>query len=451
MSEFDQKKNTNIISVTELNTSAKKLLEKDFSSIWVSGEVSNFRSYDSGHWYFKIKDDNSELQCVMFKFRNNSINKRPADGDNLILKGSISMYVARGSYQFQVDQIEYAGEGVLLKNFEDLKNKLSKEGLFDSSSKKEIPKLVKNVAVVTSPNGAVIQDIKNVLSRRSPLINLFLIPSRVQGEGSEKNLIESFKKITYLNQKNKIDVVIMARGGGSLEDLWSFNSETLAREIYSFDIPVISAIGHETDFTICDFVSDLRAPTPSSAAEIISEFYVGISESIRMKSEFLKKEFLSIIKNLDSSLALLSKSLINPRAKLKEDFLKTDEISNKLKYILSSFISEKSFLVDKRILSLKELSPLGRVRSTKKEISSIRKNIDITSNNILKIKKEKFKGIIKKLEALSPLEILARGYSITKIKSSQKIVRDSRELKLGETITSIVANSEIESKITKIE
>ena len=149
MSEFVQKKNTNIISVTELNTSAKKLLENDFSSVWVTGEVSNFRSYDSGHWYFKIKDENSELQCVMFKFRNNSINKRPADGDNLILKGSISMYVARGSYQFQVDQIEYAGEGVLLKNFEDLKNKLSKEGLFVSSSKKEIPKIVKNVAVVT--------------------------------------------------------------------------------------------------------------------------------------------------------------------------------------------------------------------------------------------------------------------------------------------------------------
>ncbi len=451
MSEFDQKKNTNIISVTELNTSAKKLLEKDFSSIWVSGEVSNFRSYDSGHWYFKIKDDKSELQCVMFKFRNNSINKRPADGDNLILKGSISMYIARGSYQFQVDQIEYAGEGVLLKNFEDLKNKLSKEGLFDSSSKTEIPKIVKNVAVITSPNGAVIQDIKNVLSRRSPLINVYLIPSTVQGEGSDKNLIESFKKITYLNQKNKIDVVIIARGGGSLEDLWSFNSEMLARKIFNFDIPVISAIGHETDFTICDFVSDLRAPTPSSAAEIISEFYVGISESLRMKSQFLKKEFLSLIKNLDSSLALLSKSLIDPRAKLKEDFLKTDEISNKLKYILNSFVSEKNFLVDKRILSLKQLTPLSQVRSKKKEISLIRKNIDITSKNLLKIKKEKFKGIIKELEALSPLEILARGYSITKIKSSQKIVRDSRELKLGETITSIVANSEIESKITKIE
>ena len=189
MSEFVQKKNSNIISVTELNTSAKKLLERDFSSIWVTGEVSNFRSYDSGHWYFKVKDENSEIQCVMFKYRNNTINKRPVDGDNLILKGSISMYVARGTYQFQVDQIEYAGEGVLLKNFEELKNKLSKEGLFNSEHKKEIPRIVKNVAVITSPNGAVIEDIKNVLSRRSPLINVYLIPSLVQGEGSEINLL----------------------------------------------------------------------------------------------------------------------------------------------------------------------------------------------------------------------------------------------------------------------
>ena len=243
----------------------------------------------------------------------------------------------------------------------------------------------------------------------------------------------------------------MARGGGSLEDLWSFNSETLAREIYSFEIPIISAIGHETDFTICDFVSDLRAPTPSSAAEIISEFYVGVSESIKMKSQFLRKELLSLITNLNSSLALLSKSLVNPRTKLKEDFQKTDEISNKLKYILNSFISEKNFLVEKKMLSLKQMSPLSHIKAKRKEIFSIKKNISITSKNILKIKKEKFKGTIKELEALSPLEILARGYSITKIKSSQKIVRDSSELKLGETITSIVANSEIESKITKIE
>tara|TARA_B100001094_G_scaffold100499_1_gene96627 strand:- start:2201 stop:3556 length:1356 start_codon:yes stop_codon:yes gene_type:complete len=451
MSEFVQKKNSNIISVTELNTSAKKLLERDFSSIWVTGEVSNFRSYDSGHWYFKVKDENSEIQCVMFKYRNNTINKRPVDGDNLILKGSISMYVARGTYQFQVDQIEYAGEGVLLKNFEELKNKLSKEGLFNSEHKKEIPRIVKNVAVITSPNGAVIEDIKNVLSRRSPLINVYLIPSLVQGEGSEINLLRSLEKILQLDKKNKIDVVIIARGGGSLEDLWSFNSEKLARRIFEFKIPVLSAIGHETDFTICDFVSDLRAPTPSSGAEIISEFYVGIFEELNSKKQLLKKEFLLKLSNLTNSLKLTSKSLVNPKTKLKEDFMKTDEMNNKLKYLLNSFISEKQFLIDKEKLSLKRLNPSDYVKTLKNNNLSLEKNLKTFIKNILNIKSENFKGSIKELEALSPLQILARGYSITKIKSSQKIIRDSKDINIGDIISSVVANSKIESKITKID
>lgn len=451
MSEFVQKKNSNIISVTELNTSAKKLLERDFSSIWVTGEVSNFRSYDSGHWYFKVKDENSEIQCVMFKYRNNTINKRPVDGDNLILKGSISMYVARGTYQFQVDQIEYAGEGVLLKNFEELKNKLSKEGLFNSEHKKEIPRIVKNVAVITSPNGAVIEDIKNVLSRRSPLINVYLIPSLVQGEGSEINLLRSLEKILQLDKKTKIDVAIIARGGGSLEDLWSFNSEKLARRIFEFKIPVLSAIGHETDFTICDFVSDLRAPTPSSGAEIISEFYVGIFEELNSKKQLLKKEFLLKLSNLTNSLKLTSKSLVNPKTKLKEDFMKTDEMNNKLKYLLNSFISEKQFLVDKEKLSLKRLNPSDYVKTLKNNNLSLEKNLKTFIKNILNIKNENFKGSIKELEALSPLQILARGYSITKIKSSQKIIRDSKDITIGDIISSVVANSKIESKITKID
>jgi exodeoxyribonuclease VII large subunit len=451
MSEIVQKKNSNIISVTELNTSAKKLLERDFSSIWVTGEVSNFRSYDSGHWYFKVKDENSEIQCVMFKYRNNTINKRPVDGDNLILKGSISMYVARGTYQFQVDKIEYAGEGVLLKNFEELKNKLSKEGLFNSEHKKEIPRIVKNVAVITSPNGAVIEDIKNVLSRRSPLINVYLIPSLVQGEGSEINLLRSLEKILQLDKKTKIDVAIIARGGGSLEDLWSFNSEKLARRIFEFKIPVLSAIGHETDFTICDFVSDLRAPTPSSGAEIISEFYVGIFEELNSKKQLLKKEFLLKLSNLTNSLKLTSKSLVNPKTKLKEDFMKTDEMNNKLKYLLNSFISEKQFLIDKEKLSLKRLNPSDHVKTLKNNNLSLEKNLKTFIKNILNIKNENFKGSIKELEALSPLQILARGYSITKIKSSQKIIRDSKDITIGDIISSVVANSKIESKITKID
>ena len=451
MSEFVQKKNTNIISVTELNTSAKKLLEKDFSSVWVTGEMSNFRSYDSGHWYFKIKDENSEIQCVMFKFRNSSINRRPMDGDNLILKGSVSMYVARGSYQFQVDQIEYAGEGVLLKNFEDLKKRLTKEGIFDMEHKKIIPKIVKNVAVITSSNGAVIQDIKNVLSRRAPLINVFLIPSLVQGEKSEISLIDSFDKILKLHKKENIDAIIIARGGGSLEDLWSFNSEKLARRIFEFEIPVISAVGHETDFTICDFVSDLRAPTPSSAAEIISEFYVSIIDSITFYKSQLKKEIGSKLLMLSNSLDMTSKSLINPQTKLKEDLLKTDELTNKLKYLLDSFINEKKYLIERNVLTIKKLNPKNYINTANNQVAALEKNLKVLTKNIVNIKNETFKGIVKELEALSPLEILARGYSITKIKSSQKIIRDSKNLKIGDVISSVVAKAEIESKITKID
>ena len=451
MSDFVQKKNTNIISVTELNTSAKKLLEKDFSSVWVTGEMSNFRSYDSGHWYFKIKDENSEIQCVMFKFRNSSINRRPMDGDNLILKGSVSMYVARGSYQFQVDQIEYAGEGVLLKNFEDLKKRLTKEGIFDMEHKKIIPKIVKNVAVITSSNGAVIQDIKNVLSRRAPLINVFLIPSLVQGEKSEISLIDSFEKILKLHKKENIDAIIIARGGGSLEDLWSFNSEKLARRIFEFEIPVISAVGHETDFTICDFVSDLRAPTPSSAAEIISEFYVSIIDSITFYKSQLKKEIGSKLLMLSNSLDMTSKSLINPQTKLKEDLLKTDELTNKLKYLLDSFINEKKYLIERNVLTIKKLNPKNYINTANNQVAALEKNLKVLTKNMVNIKNETFKGIVKELEALSPLEILARGYSITKIKSSQKIIRDSKNLKIGDVISSVVAKAEIESKITKID
>jgi exodeoxyribonuclease VII large subunit len=451
MSEFVQKKNTNIISVTELNTSAKKLLEKDFSSVWVTGEMSNFRSYDSGHWYFKIKDENSEIQCVMFKFRNSSINRRPMDGDNLILKGSVSMYVARGSYQFQVDQIEYAGEGVLLKNFEDLKKRLTKEGIFDAEHKKIIPKIVKNVAVITSSNGAVIQDIKNVLSRRAPLINVFLIPSLVQGEKSEISLIDSFDKILKLHKRENIDAIIIARGGGSLEDLWSFNSEKLARRIFEFEIPVISAVGHETDFTICDFVSDLRAPTPSSAAEIISEFYVSIIDSITFYKSQLKKEIGSKLLMLSNSLDMTSKSLINPQTKLKEDLLKTDELTNKLKYLLDSFINEKKYLIERNVLTIKKLNPKNYINTANNQVAALDKNLKVLTKNMVNIKNETFKGIVKELEALSPLEILARGYSITKIKSSQKIIRDSKNLKIGDVISSVVAKAEIESKITKID
>ena len=451
MSELDQSKNLNIISVTELNTSAKKLLERDFSSIWVSGEVTNFRSYDSGHWYFKIKDNNSEIQCVMFKFRNSSLNNIPSDGDQLLIKGSISMYVAKGSYQFQVDQIEYAGEGVLLKDFEALKKKLSQKGLFDSQYKKDLPILSKHVGVITSPNGAVIEDIRNVLSRRAPLIEVSLIPSLVQGDGSEASLIEALKKAGRLDKIKKIDVIIIARGGGSLEDLWSFNSENLANDIYNYEIPIISAVGHETDFTICDFTSDLRVPTPSAAAEIISEPYIKISNDLKVSSRALKDYFQNIIYKLKNNLKIKYLGLEDPRKKLEQDILKNDEISKKLKYLIESSLNEKKLNFENKKIVLKQFNPNKSILSTKEKISSIEKFLKSNVENNLRIKLQNFKGLIKELDAISPLGVLARGYSITRNKSSDIIIRNSDDVNLGDIITSITSESMIESKVSKIE
>ena len=236
-----------------------------------------------------------------------------------------------------------------------------------------------------------------------------------------------------------------------MEDLWSFNSEKLARRIFEFEIPVISAVGHETDFTICDFVSDLRAPTPSSAAEIISEFYVSIIDSITFYKSQLKKEIGSKLLMLSNSLDVTSKSLINPQTKLKEDLLKTDELTNKLKYLLDSFINEKKYLIERNVLTIKKLNPKNYINTANNQVAALDKNLKVLTKNMVNIKNETFKGIVKELEALSPLEILARGYSITKIKSSQKIIRDSKNLKIGDVISSVVAKAEIESKITKID
>ena len=440
--------NQEIISVSDINNLAKGLLEKDLSNVWIQGEISSFTAHGSGHWYFTIKDKKSSLSCVMFKFENQSVLFDPKIGDELILNGNISIYAPSGRYQFNVKHIEVFGEGALLKAFEDLKIKLENDGLFDQSRKKLIPKLPLTVAVITSETGAVFQDIINVLRRRSPFIKLTLVESQVQGRTADKEIVKAIRRA---NEVENFDVIILARGGGSIEDLWCFNMESVAREISKSQVPIISAIGHETDFTICDFVSDLRAPTPSSAAEILSEFFVNIIDSITLYKSQLKKELNSKLLILSNSLEMTSKSLINPQTKLKEDSLKTDELSNKLKYLLNSFVTEKKYLIERNVLTIRKLNPKNYINSVNNQISTLEKSLKVLSKNMVNIKKETFKGIVKELEALSPLEILARGYSITKIKSSQKIIRDSKNLKIGDIISSVVADSEIESKITKID
>jgi exodeoxyribonuclease VII large subunit len=263
-----------IYSVSELSQQIKNLLERQFPDVWVTGEVSNFRAASSGHFYFTLKDAHAQLRAVCFRNQARYLKFKPQDGISVITRGHLSVYEARGEYQLYVEYLEPAGLGALQLAFEQLKQKLAAEGLFDRARKKALPLLPRTVGIVTSPTGAVMRDILRILRRRFHNLNVLVFPAKVQGEGAAEEIIEG---IQYFNRRSLVDVMIVARGGGSLEDLWAFNEEGLARAISASRIPIISAVGHETDFTIADFVADLRAPTPSAAAELV----------VRRKQDFL--------------------------------------------------------------------------------------------------------------------------------------------------------------------
>ena len=449
MQDSNQKNNLDILSVSDLNNSAKRLLEKNYSSIWIQGEVTNFRSYDSGHWYFKVKDDNSEIQCVMFRFRNNSANMKPSDGDQVVLNGSISMYVAKGSYQFQVDSIEYAGEGVLLKSFEALKKRLKNDGFFDEETKLNLPHLPQHIAVISSANGAVIQDIRNVINRRAPLIDITLIPALVQGDGSEESLLNALTQVKKLNDLKKVNALILARGGGSLEDLWSFNSEKLAMEIFKLQIPTISAIGHETDFTICDFVSDLRAPTPSAAAEIISESYLEKFAELTEISNLLGTYFKNVLNGYDNKLKIIQKSLINPKTKIFQNHQKLDEYENLLNINIKGVIVKLKNNIALSKSELSNLSPLQNILIRKKELQSNQNILLKIMDTFTELKKERFSRLIGEMNSLSPLNVLSRGYSITNNKKTGKIIRNQNDVSPGDVITTKVSETLFDSKVIK--
>ena len=275
----------NILTVTELNSRLKILIEENFRFVHLIGEISNFKAHSqSGHYYFTLKDDSSQVQAVMWKTRNQSLLYTPEDGMQVVIKGRLTVFGARGSYQVEVWEMLPQGAGELRLRFEKLKQKLYDEGLFDDSLKKELPRFPQNIAVLTSRTGAVIHDFVNVVSRRYPLLNLYLFPVNVQGAKAHESIIEALKSAEKLSKSGrigKIDIIVIARGGGSLEDLWPFNEEKLARAVFECKIPVVSAVGHEVDFTICDFVADLRAPTPSAAAELVTPDKEELIENIR--------------------------------------------------------------------------------------------------------------------------------------------------------------------------
>ena len=350
----------NTYTVTQVNKYIKKILDNDFilSNIMVKGEISNFKNHSSGHMYFSLKDENASMKCVMFRGQSLGLKFKPEDGVKVVISGYISSYEKDGQCQLYCDFMELDGVGDLYAQYEKLKEKLAKEGLFDESIKKKLPLLPKCVAVITSPTGAVIRDILNVSQRRFPKANIKLFPSAVQGEGAYRELVH---QVQFINEHNLADVIIIGRGGGSIEDLWNFNSEELAYAIYNSKIPVVSAVGHETDFTICDFVSDLRAPTPSAAAEVV---FPSLDELTYKINTYEKRLRLALFGNLENKRKRLMK--------LKESyyFKRPEELINKLK-----------------------------IRCDMATRDLIRVN-----DKIINKKKNEFVNVVNKLDTLSPLK-----------------------------------------------
>lgn len=410
------------LSVTDVNTYIKSIMDNDsfLNYVYVKGEISNLKFHTRGHLYFSLKDENSKINAVMFNYKNMNLDFVPEDGMNVEVKGKVSTFVSGGSYQITVSSMKQDGVGNLYILFEELKKRLAKEGLFDEKYKKKLPRIPKKVGVITASTGAAVKDIISTINRRFPLTEIILFPTLVQGSGAKENIVRMLDKA----DKSDVDVIILGRGGGSIEDLWAFNEEIVARKVFEMNKPVVSAVGHEIDYTICDFVADLRAPTPTGAAELVVPSKL---EILKYLSDY-KSRILSVMTNKISSynneLKKLKKSYIlnNPLSMYEKEEQKLDTLMEKIGTMMG-------YTVEKSKLKLDNLSK------------------NITPNIIYKLDKYRstIENLSNKLELLNPENILSKGYSLT-LKDG-KIISDVSSLKEGDTITTKLKNGKIESKV----
>jgi exodeoxyribonuclease VII large subunit len=420
-----------ILTVSELTKEIKDILEDKFPDIWIEGEISNLRIPPSGHIYFTLKDDFSQIRAVLFKMQARTLRFLPEDGLQVICRGRVSLYEKRGDYQLILESIEPKGIGALQLAFLQLKERLEKEGLFDPAHKKPIPMVPQKIGIITSPTGAVIQDMLHILERRFENLHILLYPVRVQGEGASLEIAEAIK---YFNQWTEVDAIIVGRGGGSLEDLWAFNEEGVAREIYHSKIPIISAVGHETDYTIADFVADLRAPTPSAAAELVVRDKREIKNTLHYLGGRLENETLQILEGDRTHLSHLIKIFKEPRKRIEEYFLRADDLINRLRLLCSWTLNRRGEEYAHLSESLNLRNPMQRVKNLRLLILQAKRRVGQSIKYSIKLQRQRVEGRIGKLDSLSPLSILQRGYSITRKLPSLQILRDIAYVKEGDKV-----------------
>ena len=434
-----------VLSVSDLNRQARVTIEQEFPSVWVMGELSNLAKPRSGHWYFSLKDESAQVRCAMFANRNRAVQVSPTDGQQVLLRGRVSLYEGRGEFQIIVDYMEPAGEGALRQAFEKLKAKLSQEGLFHSAEKLPLPDFPKHVAVITSPSGAAIKDVLAVWQRRYPILDVTIIPTLVQGQEAEFSLLRALDRA----QAVRPDVLLITRGGGSLEDLWCFNSEPLARAIHACDIPVVSAVGHEIDVTICDFVADVRAATPSAGAEIIVPSALELSQELQSAEHYLAASMTRIIEHLELTVSNAQLRVPHPQAVLERMAQRVDDAQNRLQRVLSDNLASQDQRLRELSMRLPLIGPRAELSRLTGHIVMLRKSLASGMQQKLMTSVSLQQQLTRMLHNLSPLPTLARGFAI--IKDDQGfVVSDAKQLAKDAVIEAYLANGSIKASVTEV-
>lgn len=481
---------SNILTVTQLNYSVRHLLEMEMSHVWLTGEISNFSQPVSGHWYLTLKDDKAQVRCAMFKMKNVRVNFRPQNGMQVLVRASVTLYEPRGDYQLIIESMQPAGEGLLQQQFEQLKAKLSAQGLFAQEHKKPMPAFVKTVGIITSSSGAALQDILHILQRRDPSLSVVIYPTLVQGKEATQEIVNM---IELANLRNECDVLIVGRGGGSLEDLWCFNEEGVAYAIYHSQIPIISAVGHETDVTIADFVADLRAPTPSAAAELVSRDQNELKRQLQHQFDKVNLAFDRVWNRKFNRFQQLTLRLNaqHPSKQIQAQQQRFDYVEYRLEQAMYALIAAKQQGVKELNVRLTQQHPQKQIERQSQMLKQMELKLHWQMEQQLSKKQQKWKNITQrfernplpyrlhqqqtmvakmsqrlayaiektmmkeqqhfqelctKLDGLSPLKILTRGYSITQTKDG-KTLTSTENIERGETIITQLKTGKIISQV----
>lgn len=440
--------NSGIFTVSRLNQTVRLLLEQEMGQVWISGEISNFTQPASGHWYFTLKDDSAQVRCAMFRNSNRRVTFRPQHGQQVLVRANITLYEPRGDYQIIVESMQPAGEGLLQQRYEQLKQRLAAEGLFDQSLKKPLPSPARQVGVITSKTGAALHDVLHVLQRRDPSLPVVIYPTAVQGEDAPGQIVRA---IELANRRDECDVLIVGRGGGSLEDLWSFNDERVARAIFASRIPVVSAVGHETDVTIADFVADLRAPTPSAAAEIVSRNQLELLRQIQSQQQRLEMAMDYFLASNNQRFTRLHHRLQqqHPQLRLARQQTELVRLKQRLDTAVDARLRRASLQQQRLSQRLSQHTPLPRIHRLQTRLQQHEYRLSQLVSARLGASRERFATLAAHLEAVSPLATLARGYSVTQAQDG-KLLKQTRQIKPGDTLTTRLADGIVESQVTAI-